>query len=234
MNNLDSMDSLQTYLSQHFFTITQLAHVLAISEAQCEQAMAAGLFPAPSYVVADGYLHSVVFGKFAVPNLAPNAYVHRDMLAWMKHALDLRLKHEMSVVKRLLEQEFKHDFGQALLQLHQHSWPMPDAFRADGNVNLAGLELRCHRAWEYFCNGTFGVCVAHPTSAKAIAEKEVLQEKLMCIVDHNDATTLLPEVKQSTLKMIRQYEAICMPFTRLEYPRSSRKKLADFVHAIDC
>lgn len=238
---MDNLTRLQTYLSQHFLNTTQLTHNLAISVEQCEQAMAAGLFPAPSYVATDGCLHSVVFGQFEVPGLTPNIYVHRDLQPWMQSALNLLLKYEISVAKALLEQEFKREFGQALQHLHTHCWPMPDAFQEDGSVHQSGLEVRCERAWEYFYNGTFGVCVTHPTSAPAIAEKEILQEKLMYLIEQqneqhdeqHDPSTCSPEAVQAILSLIRDYEEICMPFSHLEYPLSSRKKLDDFAQQFD-
>lgn len=221
------MNDLQNYFDRYFLTTPAVAAALGISEARCDELVTQGLFPAPSYVVSAQRLRSVVFGEFDVPGLADACYFHRDLLSWMRYALSLLESCDLDTARDKLEQTFTHDFGAALQNLHRTCWPLPDAFDAQACVIEAGLAARCQKNWAYFQAGIFGLCVAHPVSAAAIAEKEILQEKLIAI-SHNGARTDYEENEIAPLfELIARYENAAMPFTALEFARSSRYRLVD-------
>lgn len=221
------MNQLQSYFDRYYLTTPAVAAALGISEARCDELVTQGLFPAPSYVVSTQRLRSVVFGEFDTPGLADAQYFHRDMLAWMRHALGLLESCDLDTARDKLEQTFRHDFGAALQELHHTCWPLPDAFDAQACVIEAGLAARCEKNWTYFQAGIFGLCVAHPVSAATIAEKEILQEKLIAI-SHNGTRTEYEESEIALLlETIEHYEKAAMPFTTLEFPRSSRYRLVD-------
>lgn len=221
------MNNLQNYFDRYFWATPAVAAALGIGEARCLELITLGLFPAPSYVVTTQRLRSVVFGEFDTPGLADAHYFHRDMLAWMRHALSLLESCDLDTARDKLEQTFTHDFGAALQKLHRTCWSLPDAFDAHGCVIEAGLTTRCEKNWTYFQAGIFGLCVAHPVSAAAIAEKEILQEKLIAI-SHNGTRTEYEKSEMALLlETIEHYEKAAMPFTTLEFPRSSRYRLVD-------
>ncbi len=221
------MNNLQNYFDRYFLATPAAAAALGISAQRCDELVTQGLLPAPSYVVSAQRLRSVVFGEFEAPGLADAQYFHRDMLAWMRSALSLLEHNELGAARGTLEQTFKHVFKIALQELHQTCWPLPDAFDAQAHPIEAGLATRCQKNWEYFQAGIFGLCVAHPISAAAIAEKEILQEKLIA-VSLNGARTDYNESEVSMLSdLIARYEKAAMPFTALEFPRSSRYRLVD-------
>ena len=91
----------------------------------------------------------------------------------------------------------------------------------------AGLRVRTDAAWEYFLNGTFGLCVACPISEAHIAYKEVLQEKLTQSSDNGRKTAFSPPQAQATRELIDAYAAASMPFSPIEYASSSRKRLVE-------
>lgn len=221
------MNNLQSYFDRYFLATPAVAAALGIGEHRCDELVTEGLFPAPSYVVSAQRLRSVVFGEFDTPGLADAQYFHRDMLAWMRHALRLLEQHDLDTARSMLEQTFKHDFGAALQTLHRTCWPLSDAFDAQERIIEAGLNARCQKNWAYFQAGIFGLCVAHPVSAAAIAEKEILQEKLIAF-SHNGTRTEYEESEMALLlETIEHYEKAAMPFTTLEFPRSSRYRLVD-------
>lgn len=221
------MNNLQNYFDRYFLATPAVAAALDISTQRCDELVAQKLFPAPSYVISAQRLRSVVFGEFEAPGLADAQYFHRDMLAWMRYALSLLEHNELDAARSALEQAFKHDFKIALQELHQTCWPLPDAFDAQAQPMEAGLTTRCQKNWDYFQAGIFGLCVAHPISAAAIAEKEILQEKLIA-VSQNGARADYDESEVSMLSdLIARYEKAAMPFTALEFPRSSRYRLVD-------
>lgn len=221
------MNNLQTYFDRHFLATPAVAAALGISEARCDELVAQEIFPAPSYVVSAQRLRSVVFGEFDAPGLADAQYFHRDMLAWMQHALSLLAHDDFDAVRVALEHTFKHDFKIALQELHQTCWPLHHAFDAQGHPIEAGLAVRCQQNWEYFQAGIFGLCVAHPISAAAIAEKEILQEKLIAVSQNGARADYDESEVGMLLDLIARYEKAAMPFTALEFPRSSRYRLVD-------
>lgn len=221
------MSQLQNYFDRYFLSATEVALALDISEAGCDELVAQALFPAPSYVVTEQRLHSVVFGEFDAIGLADAQYFHRDMLAWMRHALGLLTQLDLTAARDLLEHTFEHEFKIALQHLHLTCWALPDAFDENGQAIEAGLAARCEKNWGYFQTGIFGLCVAHPASAAAIAEKEILQEKLIAISQNGTRSDYQTKEINALLEVIAQYENAAMPFTPLEYPRSSRYRLVE-------
>lgn len=222
------MNELHTYLDQHYLTQTKVANILNISETRFDELQNAGVFAAPSYVTRGQRLFSVVFGEFDAIGLADASYFHRDMLPWMQHAVVLSERVPLAEVSKIVEQEFKRDFAAALQHLHVSEWPLPDAFDVDGTTIELGLAQRCQQNWNHFKAGIFGLCVARPVSAAAIAEKEVLQEKLTTL-SQQTLLTNLGDAKDDAplLDLIARYEKVSMPFTHLEYPRSSRFRLVE-------
>ncbi len=79
----------------------------------------------------------------------------------------------------------------------------------------------------YFFNGTFGLCVADPSSGAGIAEKELLQERLMELTLNGSRLADTADENHQLLALIDAYARSSMPFSPAEYPRSSRKRLVD-------
>lgn len=222
------MNELQSYLVQHYLTAVEAARALDITNTKFDALLSAGAIAAPSYVICDHRLRSVVFGEFEAKGLEDASYFHRDMLPWMQHAVQLSDGCDSLEVSQIMAREFKRDFAIALQDLHQREWPLLDAFDADGIAIELGLAQRCEQNWNHFKSGIFGLCVARPVSAAAIAEKEVLQEKLAALsqqilnLDMSDV-----EARATVWQLIARYEKVAMPFTHLEYPRSSRFRLVE-------
>lgn len=221
------MDQLQIYLEQYFFTQVKMASELGITDEKFDALLNAGVFAKPSYVIRDQILHSVVFGQFDSKGWADASYFHREMLPWMQRALAICEHTSIAETLSLLEQDFKQAFAQALQGLHLNEWSMPDAFTDDGMVIEVGLAKRCEANWRHYQAGIFGLCVASPVSAAAIAEKEVLQEKLSALSTVNIDVDDVEHDVERLLQLISRYEKISMPFTHLEYPRSSRFRLVE-------
>ena len=79
----------------------------------------------------------------------------------------------------------------------------------------------------YFFNGTFGLCVADPSSGAGIAEKELLQERLVELTGNGSRVADTADENHKLLALIDAYARSSMPFSPAEYPRSSRKRLVD-------
>jgi hypothetical protein len=126
-----------------------------------------------------------------------------------------------------VQQQFGAKFGAALAMLNQTTWRLRDSFADDGAPLADGLRARTDAAWTHFLNGTFGLCVANPISEAHIAYKEVLQEKLTAQSDNGTRTLFAPPEVAPLLELVDAYAAASMPFSPVEFGRSSRKRLVD-------
>ncbi len=218
------MTDLDSYLAQHYLTDAQLAQAAGISIDDLDALIGARLVPAPSYVVsAQGSVTSFVFGDMAAPGSSAGRYFHPSQCVWIavaRHAI-------ANCAQGRLQQQFAAKFGTALAMLNQTTWRLRDSFADDGAPLADGLRARTDAAWTHFLHGTFGLCVANPISEAHIAYKEVLQEKLTAQSDNGVRTLFAPPEVAPLLELIDAYAAASMPFSPVEFGRSSRKRLVD-------
>lgn len=218
------MTDLDTYLARHYLTDAQLAKAAGISMDDIDALIGARLVPAPSYVVsAQGMVSSFVFGEMAAPGSTAGRYFHPSQSVWIavaRHAI-------ANCSQGRMQQQFGAKFGAALAMLNQTTWRLRDSFADDGTPLAGGLRVRTDAAWNHFLNGTFGLCVANPISEAHIAYKEVLQEKLSAQSDNGSRSLFAPPEVAPMLALIDAYAGASMPFSPVEFERSSRKRLVD-------
>ncbi|MCX7217510.1 MAG: DUF6058 family natural product biosynthesis protein [Burkholderiales bacterium] len=154
-------------------------------------------------------------------------YFHPDLIGWVGRARG-RLAHlGLAAAALSLKAEFVGNFNAALAELNRGTWRLPDSFDDAGCPLASGLEARSELIWQHFLLGTVGLCVRHPCSEAAIAHKEVLQEKLSALSE-NGAKSIFTDVEaQELLALIAAYADAAMPFSPIEFPISSRKRLVD-------
>jgi Family of unknown function (DUF6058) len=221
------MTDLDRYLSRHYLNAEQFAAACDIAVDELEDLIRRELIPSPSYIVSDDALHSYVFGSLPAPGAIAGQYFHPAMAAWVARARHDLAMHGAENAPLRAKRMFEQEFATALLQLDATLHRMPDAFDASGDPIATGLTARLESAWEHFIRGTFGLCVANPVSALEIARKEVLQEKLTAVTNDGTKHTVADADLKLVRELIDRYEAASMPFSPIEYPRSSRKRLVD-------
>lgn len=213
------MTDLDQYLARHYLDQDQLAAASGLPIAAIDALIDAQRVPAPAYTVTgDGQLHSHVFGALPAPGAKPGRYFHPAQLHWIGLA---------RAGGADLKSGFTDRFATALASLNLSTWRMPDSFDAHGAPIAEGLRVRTENAWTYFLNGTFSLCVANPVSEAHIAYKEVLQEKLTQLSENGKKTRYPADQLPGMRALIADYAASAMPFSPLEYPRSSRKRLVE-------
>jgi hypothetical protein len=215
------MSPLDAYLRQHYLPAAQFAALCDVPVETLAMLVGERRIPAPSYLVtSDAMLRSSPFGDMPAPGSTPGEYFHPGHRAWVHRALELR---DVAALK----ERFSRNFASALAQLHATLWPLTDSFTASGVPIASGLAVRLEDAWDSFLDGTFGVCVADPSSESSIATKEVLQEKLSAVTRNGADACPDGLSRDALLALVADYASAAMPFSPVEYPRSSRKRLVD-------
>jgi Family of unknown function (DUF6058) len=224
----EPMTDLDTYLKRHYRTADQLAAACAIRTDALMALVEENLVPAPSYVVtADGDLLSVAFGRFSAPGSTPGRYFHPGNAAWIALAVNARAQDGAVAAHAALKRRFTRNFAIALAELNGRLFRLPDSFSDAGIPIPAGVQARTESAWTSFLAGIFSLCVADPSSEASIARKEILQEALTAMVRTGLPAGSLGQARERILALVDQYAQAAMPFSPLEYPRSSRKRLVE-------
>lgn len=221
------MPDLQSYLQRHFLEARAFAAACGLSVRELDDLIDKRLIPAPSYVVNESAtVTSFVFGEMDAPGAIPGRYVHPATVVWVDVARRL-VASSPADANRAVRDRFIGNFQTALADLNATTWRLRDSFADDGSAIDAGLRARSESAWEHFLRGTFGLCVANPVSEAAIARKEVLQEKLSTLSEDGSKTAFSPEEAGAMVELIDAYAEAAMPFSPIEYPISSRKRLVE-------
>lgn len=217
------MTALDTYLARFFLNEAQLLAAASMDAAELNAMIDSALVPEPSYTVsADGKVTSFVFGEMPAPGAQAGRYFHPSQLVWIARA---------RAAQAHMKEQFTERFCTALAELNASTWRLPDSFADDGTVIAEGLEARTDSAWKYFLKGTFGMCVANPVSEAEIALKEVLQEKLTHLSANGSRTAFSASEAREMAALIDAYAEAAMPFSPVEYPVSSRKRLVEDLRA---
>jgi len=200
------------------------------------------LIPAPSYFVTDsGTVKSYVFGEMAAPGSLPGDFFHPANTVWVDIARRIIANSDPQAAYQQLKARFARNLQTALADLNATTWRLRDSFNDDGSPITEGLRVRIESLWEHFLQGTFGLCVANPISEAVIARKEVLQEKLSKLSENGFKVAFSAQELQTILELIDAYAEVSMPFSTVEYHKSSRKRLvedlrmriADAVHLVN-
>ena len=222
------MQTTQEYLNQYYLKHADFAALCEVTPAMLSQLIESGLVANPSYVVKDNSsIHTVVFGEIACADVVTGEYFHPAHSAWVRGAARLLESLGATRAQAQLKQQFCDEFGAALGELNASTFALADCFDESGGVIVAGIMKRCETAWMYFLNGTFGLCVADPSTIANIARKEILQEKLTVLSQNGQISDFSQEEAQALLRLIDDYAASSMPFSPAEYARSSRKRLVN-------
>lgn len=222
------MNDLEIYLKNNYRTANELAAACDISVDELDGLVKERLVPQPSYTVnSQDTLISQAFGELPAGGASAARYFHPGNAAWITLALDARKESGAEQAHRNLKDRFKRNFIAALQELDKTTFRLSDSFTNTGQPIARGLDSRAEKAWDSFLKGVFSLCVADPSSEKAIARKEVLQEALTNLSDSGLGADSSPEAKSHALDLIGQYAQAAMPFSPPEYPRSSRKRLVE-------
>lgn len=222
------MHALDDYFATHYFTAQQLANAGNVSTTYLHELIQAQLLPAPSYVVsANATVTSFAMGVMAAPGASNGEYFHQSMAIWLRRVLHLIDSDGLTQAPAIFAAQFAQEIQSALAEQHHTRWPLPDSFSADGSAITEGLDKRVASFWLHFLNGTFGLCVASPDCATTIVHKEIVQEKLTALTRNGEHCGTNASEAKTIFALCTDYAQAAMPFSPIDYPRSSRKRLVD-------
>jgi len=200
--------SLTTYLRDHFVDKATLATLSKISIDRLDHLIAVKAIPSASYTCDGRSISSFVFGETPIKESLAGEYYRPEYARWIGIAHHAQPGSERSAVLSELEKELR-------ISLEVHC-----------NTEEA-IAAKVQSYLPYFFNGTFGLCVADPSTGAGIVRKEMLQEKLVELTANGTLASPANCSKEELLKLIDEYADSAMPFSPAEYERSSRKRLVD-------
>ena len=206
--------SLRTYLQQHFVDKPMFASLVGIPTNHLDELIAAQAIPSATYTCDQNTVHSAAFGVMECKEPLVGEYFRPQCVRWAKIAAQAPRGSERAAVLTELTAELRAALG--------------DYCGEDADA----LESRIRGYIPHFCNGTFGLCVADPSSGAGIARKEMLQERLARLTENGSNPSPSGISRQELLRLIDDYAASAMPFSPAEYQRSSRKRLVDDLRPI--
>jgi len=200
--------SLSAYLQAHFMPKAVFAAFCNVSEERLSRLVAMGAVPEPTYTCGGGVIRSAIFGAIPISEHLAGEYFRTDCARWMRIADSAPPGGERATVVAVLLQELADYMARIL---------------GDADTARAKAELLL----PHFFNGTFGLCIADPSTGAGIARKELLQEQLLALLSDERMPLNARVDKHALLAVIDEYAQASMPFSPAEYDRSSRKRLVD-------
>ncbi len=200
--------SLSPYLQEHFVDKPTFASLTGISIERLDQLIAAAAIPGATYTCDGCSVCSAAFGDTHTQESLTGAYFRPECVRWARIAAQSPVNLEQHHVLRQLE-------GELRIALRNYC------------EDPAAIEAKVQSYLPCFWNGTFGLCVADPSTGAGIARKEMLQERLTAVTENGSRPSPAGISQQELLRLIDDYAAAAMPFAPTEYERSSRKRLVD-------
>lgn len=215
----DSVANL-AYLSQHYYTLAQIAEQSGVDEPRLLAMIERACLPPHSHEVSFNFTCStVLWGESAFvskQHFYPNA-----LIAWAKRAALLSASMPLDQVATQVRDDFFVELQQALLHCVGARVANPTCFGDDGAFDAAGLHAWQQQTWDYVMDGTYGICLRE-ISARNIVRKGAA-------VHHLSLALASPPIDGSATTeldfFLREYDDVASDFAPLERARSSRESV---------
>jgi len=217
------------YLRERFLPADAFARACGIGESELSQLIERGLVPRPAYETDGEGIASFVFGTLPAPGVPAGRWFNPLSTHWVARAREALAARDgdAQAASELLRSDFHGRYLSALRTSHAAEGPIPGLSDEAGNFDEAAFDAQFPGVWEHFLAGTYGLCVAHPSSEAHIVAKEATQARLTQLTSNGTRREFSDSEKAAARELIARYEALSMPFSPAEYPRSSRKRLIE-------
>ena len=193
---------MQTYLHDHFLTLTQLATMTQVEAEKIIQLIDAQCIPNASYTVETITCFNNALDINSKTEAAIN-YFAPSVINWINKALSLLEKHSLLKTNKLMRADFTNELRAALQP-------------------IGTTETYLEDAWLSFLKGIWGICLKE-VSPQNIARKNIARHTIKNIRENYRGQCLNNKIKQQLLRAIVDFNAVAMPFDPYYYPQSSRK-----------
>lgn len=200
--------TLARYLQTYFVDKPTFASLAGITIERLDVLLEACAIPKPTYTCDGHSIHSAAFGLTHIDERLVGDYFHPECRKWVKIAGQAAEGDACDAVLAALAREL-------------------DAGLRDYISDTDAIKEKIQGFIPYFLDGTFGLCVADPSTGMEIARKEMLQERLTSLTESGSNPAPEGIGKDALLQLIDAYAGSAMPFSPAEYARSSRKRLVD-------
>jgi len=221
---------IERYLRERFLPANAFAQACGIGEAELSQLIERGLAPRPAYETdGEGGIASFVFGTLPAPDVPAGRWFNPHSTHWVAQAREALAASDEDAngAAALLRSGFRQRYLAALRASHIADGPIPGLGDAAGDFDEATFDAQFPGIWEHFLAGTYGLCVADPSSEAHIVAKETAQARLTLLTTNGTRRDFSDGEKATARELIARYESLSMPFSPAEYPRSSRKRLIE-------
>lgn len=220
---------IERYLRERFLPADAFAQACGIGEAELSQLIERGLAPRPAYETDGEGIASFVFGTLPAPGVSAGRWFNPQSTHWVARAREALASRDgdAQAASALLRSGFRQRYLSALRASHAEQGPIPGLGDTAGNFDDAAFDEQFPGIWEHFLAGTYGLCVARPSSEAHIVAKEAAQARLTRLTANGTRHDLSDGERAAARELIARYASLSMPFSPAEYPLSSRKRLIE-------
>ncbi len=221
-------ENIKTYLDNHFLTLSQLARRARMPEEKISALIKAKCIPGPSYELRkSGMLYTYLFGKVGVAIKSSKRYYAPSVTAWIQRAQALAPGRDFRQIAKTMRTNFEKEFRQAMVDLDGRRFGFQRCFIKEGIFEEKQTTKMLKNKWRHFLEGTYGLCVKEPTTARSITRKLIAVSRLAQLTNDGKKKSFLPEERGQVISAMREFDAVVAKFDPVNYPISSRKRLLD-------
>ncbi|MBN3494601.1 DUF6058 family natural product biosynthesis protein [Vibrio neptunius] len=221
---------LQDYLNTHYLRRSELAERLSVRAEMLTQLIASGMLPSWSYKVEKGSVYTQVFGQHSAHGCVSDEYFSPCVIDWYhRHRRQFPDYENIPNLSDQLRGQFLLTFAETASANVGFRTVFAEAVFAEAMNDSDTMQTMAASTWQHHLQGTFGVCVRQPSSVVKLVEKQVAVAALTRITNNGQKNTYTEQERCDWLQWVSIYDQVAMPFSPVDYPLSSRKRLVDDV-----
>ena len=218
------------YINRYFISEEKLQELLGLTHELFLKYQKLGAIPKCSYHILNNHQVSTdIFGEREITGGVPGKYYPKAVVDWVNRAKSVLEMLPEEEIENRLKENFYSDYISVFKQLKDLKMLYPHFFNSEDELLIEPLEKQAESTWKEHLKGTYGICVVNPIDVSAIIQKQVAVTRLIQITDNGQKAEFSKEEKEAFIDASKTYDKAAMPFSPVDYPTSSRKRLLDDV-----